>query len=369
MTNKNKEEMLLSTIYKRTKTGKIQEWTVEVEGNKYRTISGQTDGAKTLSEWTICSSKTYCTAEEQALKEAKAMRNIKLSEDCFENIEDIDNFKFFEPMLAHKFIDRKAKGKIQYPMYDQPKLDGMRCIVKKDGMWSRKGKRIISAPHIFERMKHLFVDNPDYIFDGELYCDKLFNDFNKIMSLAKKTKPTIEDIEESEKYLEYHIYDFPSAGGVFINRYNELCKLSYLLPSCCKIVSTTQVNNEEEVEKHLEKFIEEGYEGQILRANTLYENKRSNGLLKNKIFDDAEFIIRGVLEGKGNYSGKVGRLEFSTNKGVCFTAPVNNTWEQLEQYWNHKDELIGKVAKVKFFGYTPDGSLRFPKVIEIDRQD
>ena len=36
--------MKLETIYKATKSGKVQEWTIEIEDNKYRTISGQTDG-------------------------------------------------------------------------------------------------------------------------------------------------------------------------------------------------------------------------------------------------------------------------------------------------------------------------------------
>ena len=51
---------------------------------------------------------------------------------------------------------KNDKDKVKYPIYSQPKLDGIRCIVKKDGMWSRNGKKIISAPHIHESLKPLF---------------------------------------------------------------------------------------------------------------------------------------------------------------------------------------------------------------------
>lgn len=359
--------MKLGKIYKRTKTGKIQEWEVEVEGNKFRTISGQKGGVKTSSDWTICEAKSYCTAEEQALREAEAMRNIKISEGCFENIDEIDNTKYFEPMLANKYEDIVKKGKMKFPCWAQPKLDGMRDITQHTGMWSRKGKPIISAPHITDELEPLFKKYPHIILDGELYCDKLADDFNKIMSLARKTKPTLEDIRESAEYLEYHIYDFPSAGGVFSYRYSELCKLD--LPSCCKLVPTVLIHNQKELDEHMEWCLEQGYEGQIIRFDGPYENKRSNYLIKRKNFVDEEFIITGVLEGKGNYSNKVGRLEFNTAGGIYFTATVNATWETLEDLWNRREELIGKSATVKYFGYTPDGSLRFPKVIDIARED
>lgn len=359
--------MKLETIYKRAKTGKIQEWTIEVEGNRFRTISGQSDGVKTLSDWTTCEAKSYCTAEEQALKEAEAMRNIKIAEGCFEDIEEIDNTKYFEPMLAVKYADMVKKLKMRFPCWAQPKLDGMRDIDKKTGMWSRKGKPIVSAPHIVNALKPLFNEHPDFILDGELYCDKLADDFNKIMSLARKTKPTLEDLEESAQYLEYHIYDFPSVQDIFSKRYAELCKLN--LPECCKVVETTLIHNQEELDTHMEWCLANGYEGQIIRMDERYENKRSNYLIKRKNFDDDEFTIIGVLEGKGNYSNKVGKLEFKTKYGVYFTAPINATWEKLAELWQRREEIVGKSATVKFFGYTPDGSVRFPKVIDIARED
>ena len=45
---------LLPTLFSRTSTGAIQQWTVQIDGNKFRVESGQTDGKKVLSEWTVC---------------------------------------------------------------------------------------------------------------------------------------------------------------------------------------------------------------------------------------------------------------------------------------------------------------------------
>ena len=185
--------MKLDTIYKKTKTGAVQEWTIEISDNKYRTHSGQIGGKVTTNSWTVVYGKNVgkangTTDNNQALKEAIAKRTKKLESGYFEDINNIDIKQYFEPMLAAKWEDYKAK--IEYPIFSQPKLDGIRCILTKEGMFSRNGKPIVSAPHIFESMKPIFDENPNLTFDGELYADKFANDFNKIVSLVRKSKPT-----------------------------------------------------------------------------------------------------------------------------------------------------------------------------------
>ena len=104
--------MKLNTIYKKAVSGKTLEWTIEIEGDKYRTISGYIDGVKTESEWTICYPKNIgktnaTTAEEQAVLEATAMRRKRLELSSVENLADVDKPTLFKPMLAHKFEDYK----------------------------------------------------------------------------------------------------------------------------------------------------------------------------------------------------------------------------------------------------------------------
>jgi hypothetical protein len=88
--------MKLNTLYSRSVNKKINTFTIEIEDNKYRTISGYEDGVKTISEWTICNAKSYCTAEEQAIKEAKAIHRKKTETGSYENISDIDIKTYFQ---------------------------------------------------------------------------------------------------------------------------------------------------------------------------------------------------------------------------------------------------------------------------------
>ena len=359
--------MKLSKLYSRSSNGKISTWEIEIIKNNYRTISGY-DGMKlTTSEFTVCTSKSYCTAEEQALKEATALHRKKMEAGSFENINDVDNNIFFEPMLAHKFED--YKDKLIYPLFSQPKLDGIRCIVKSNGMWSRTGKRIISAPHIFEALKPLFELNPDLIFDGELYADKFANDFNAICSLVKKTKPTADDLIKSAESIQYHIYDLPSYNTTFVYRYQYLIKLITNYHPSIVLVKTDQIDNINDLLAYYEDYIIEGYEGQMIRLNKEYESKRSKSLLKHKSFIDEEYIILGVEEGVGNKKGMVGSFVFKNKNGKQFNASPKFNWGECIEMWKQKDTLIGKQATVKYFNLTPDLIPRFPYVIKIGREE
>lgn len=361
--------MKLNTLYKRATNGKVVEHTIEVENNCFRTISGYTDGLKTTSEWTCCSGKNIgkkneTTPNEQAMAEAKAMWTKRVELGNFENINDIDNEVYFSPMLAHKWEDRKDK--IKYPVLVQPKLDGIRCIVKADGMWSRNGKKIVSAPHIYESLKPLFETNPDLILDGELYADKFANDFNAICSLVKKTKPTSADLDESAKSIQYWIYDVPSVDRVFNDRLSQLRWLS--LPSNCFRVPTYVAFDEKAVNDYYEEFVDNGYEGLMVRTDEKYENKRSKSLLKHKSFIDEEYTILDVEEGIGNKTGMIGSFVFENKEGKRFNASPKFNWKECTIMWNDRANLIGKSATVKYFNLTPDGVPRFPYVIKIDRE-
>ena len=366
---------MLPTIYKKTKGNKIQEWTVEVNGNSYRTISGQTDGLKVTSEYTICFAKNVgkaneTTSEEQAQKEAEALFKKKIEGGYHESIGDIENKKFFEPMLAEKWED--YEDVIKYPVYSQPKLDGIRCIVKSDGMWTRSGKKLVSAPHIHAALKPFFDLDPSLIFDGELYNHSLKDNFNKIVSLSKKTKPTKEDLEESSKTIQYYIYDLPSAVGQFLDRSKALLDIQYhktiMLPDCIQFVPTHPVINKEAIYSLYEEYIQEGYEGQMIRLNRPYQNKRTKFLLKHKSFNDLEFKILDIVEGEGNRTGTAGHMVFEIN-GQRFKSNIKGEFEYVQSVWNDRHNLIGKMATVTYFNLTPAGIPRFPYVTNINREE
>jgi len=233
-------------------------------------------------------------------------------------------------------------------------------------MWSRNGKKIISAPHIYEAMKPLFETNPDLIFDGELYADKFANDFNAICSLVKKTKPTSDDLKKSAESIQYHIYDLPSCSGVFSERSEVLYSLD--LPKCCKRVDTHFVIHESLLIDLYSAYVNQGFEGQMIRLDKEYESKRSKSLLKHKSFIDEEYTILDVVEGEGNKTGMVGSFVFRSKTGYIFNSSPKYSWDECKELWKQRQELIGKSATVKYFNLTPDGVPRFPYVINIDRE-
>jgi DNA ligase-1 len=358
--------MKLPALYSRRSDGKVQIWEKEVDGNKHRSHSGIMDGEIVVSEWTVCGGKNVgrtneTTANQQAMAEAKSEYQKKLDKGYREDINDIDNASFFEPMLAKTWQDYKDEALKSGKLFLQPKLDGLRLIANKDGLWTRNGKEYKSIPHIHEALRPLFRYNPKYIFDGEVYADKYAQDFNKICSLAKKTKPTKEDLLEAAKSIEYHIYDFPFWDDIFSARHKELKKvLEFSKSSAIKLVETHEASSEQEVVDAYEDFVEEGYEGAMVRLDAKYEQKRTKSLLKYKEFKDGEYLILDVVEGVGNRSGGAGAIVCKNRDGSTFNSNIKGTREFCKEMLLKKDEYIGKKATIKYFNLTVDGVPRFP---------
>jgi DNA ligase-1 len=365
------KDMKLPMLFARTNTGAIQTWTIEVDGNKFRTHYGQIDGAIQITEWTVCEGKNTgkknaTSNEDQAVKEAKATWKKKKESGYFEKINDIDGVSFTEPMLAKNYDD--YKDELKYPIYSQPKLDGIRCVVKKDGMWSRNGKSIVSAPHVLVALKPFFDKFPNAILDGELYADKFANDFNAICSLVKKTKPTPEDLVESATNIQYWVYDW-IVSKTFSDRNSDIT--TYLTNNnVVRRVPTHLVYTITHLNELYEKYVVEGYEGQMVRTDGPYENKRSKCLLKRKEFKDSEFKILDIVEGVGNKSGMAGHMVFKNHKDIEFHSNIKGDRTYLRELLTNKNKLIGKSATVKYFNLTPGDELpRFPYVVNIDREN
>lgn len=364
--------MMLPILFKRSNSKEhINQWQIEVEGSKFRTITGFVGMKLFVGNWTECipknkGKKNATTAEEQALFEAKALWQKRKDLGYWEDINDCDKKVFFQPMLAADWNKTKSKINIKEGVYSDPKLDGIRCIVKSDGMWTRNGKELISTPHIFESLKFLFKENEDLILDGELYADKNICDFNTIVSCVRKTKPTQADLDLSKEYIKFWVYDCPSYDGIFSKRKQYLINLN--LPNTCIIVNSIKCYNGNELIKLYGEYITEGYEGQMIRTDSQYENKRSKFLMKNKEFFDDEFIVLNIFEGVGKFQNKAATVLCNTKEGVEFKATINGQMSYLEEIWNNKKHYIGKSATIKYFEKTSDGSIRFGKVINLSRE-
>ena len=371
--------MFLPMLYKKRSDGGTQEWHIEVEGSAFRVTSGKQDGKKVTAKWTYCQGKNLgkaneTTDEEQAQLEAQAKWQKKLDGEYTDSIDNVGELTYVKPMLAKKWED--YEDKIGFPVYAQPKLDGIRCIATKDGLKSRTGKDIVAVPHIFESLQEFFEEYPDVVLDGELYCDKFDNDFNAICSIVRKSARLTEEDFEKAKVIEYHVYDIVDNTMCFRER-TDFIKLNFGCESEFQTgdliygeghvvpVETLFVTGKEMLDELYGQWQERGYEGQMIRLNVPYENKRSKSLLKRKEFQDNEYEILGVEEGSGNRSGTVGYFNFVTPEGVAFKSNIKGNFEYLTELLENRESLIGKQATIKYFRLTPDGVPRFPYVVAI----
>lgn len=358
--SQNKTVSGLPVLYSRRSDSGCQTWRIEVEGCQFRMISGTKNGAETASEWTVCKGKNIgakneTSPEAQALKEAQSRWQKKVDSGYKVDEADIDIAGHFEPMLAHDY--KKNIAVVTFPIYVQPKLDGMRCVARKDGLWSRNGKPILAAPHIFEAVSKLFEAEPRLVLDGELYADKLAGDFNKVISLAKKSKPTADELAESATHLEYHVYDlfYPHQPTMNFSERSRSVEtfLRALDRPCLRVVPTILAGTQSELDEIYGTWLERGYEGQMLRLDTPYESKRTTALLKRKEFCDEEFMLVDVTEGKGNRSGMAGRCHFTTAAGVAFETGIRGNRDFYRRLLQEKEALKGKLCTVRYQNMTP----------------
>ncbi|WP_394998895.1 hypothetical protein, partial [Acinetobacter sp.] len=359
----------LPKIYKRTSTGAIQEWEIVIDDDKFWTISGQVDGKKVESKPTVAKGKNTgktnaTTGAEQALKEATAKRRLKLEGEYKESPDDVDTLDFKEPLLAKDY--KEYRDEIKFPFWSQPKLDGVRCIVRADGMYSRNGKPIVAAPHIIDTLQEILKQYPGLEFDGELYNHGLKNNFDKIISLVRRGKPTEADFVESKETVQYWIYDVRDQDKSFSDRSAFLKQLFVEYPEMhehCKFVETTKCNDQDELDDLYAYYQVEGFEGQMVRLDgDGYEFKRSKNLLKRKEFIDEEFTLLDITEGDGNRSGMAGRFWYEKD-GKPFKSNMRGRVDQYKEWWFNKEQYIGQKFTVRYQNLTPDGSPRFAVTI------
>jgi DNA ligase 1 len=365
----------LPTLFKRDTTGKIRMWEVEyAEGILIglevtdqgsagtRTISGLVDGQKVTSEWNLSTPKNVGKANEttslsQAMAEAQALWAKRSEKEYFEDVNAIDSYEKFKPMLAHDYTKRPQESG-----WSQPKLDGIRCVVDKNGMWTRAGKPITSCPHIWESLKGYMEQNPHHILDGELYNHELKADFNKITSLVRKLKSTPEDIAEAKSLVQYHVYDMFDSVVPNMKFTNRVKQAYWANNEYVKIVSTDYCENQAQLDEQYSMYMEQGYEGQMVRNDTSYESKRSKNLLKRKEFITEEFTVIQMLEGQGNWSGHAKRFILRDKEGKEFGSGIRGQQAELSKLWESKN--APNWATCRYFELTPDGIPRFPVIVD-----
>jgi DNA ligase-1 len=258
-----------------------------------------------------------------------------------------------KPMLAQTY----KEGKVKFPAFVQPKLDGVRCLMAvtvekhKAGtnytidFLSRSGKVYETLSHIEEAVREN-GPSESFILDGEIYSEELT--FQGILKAVKKQRP------ESEK-LHFRAYDIVMEGPMTERLQKMMELVTSLGTSSIAFVSTMKVTSHTELQSLHDGFVELGYEGAMLRTftGTYGQGQRSSDLLKVKMFQEEEFEFVNWTHGQ--------RPEdliavCKTKEGKEFRAKMmGNVVEKKEMEENTPMKIT-----VKYFELTEDRIPRFP---------
>lgn len=342
------------TLYAANKDGSVQQWSVFVDGNVVIVEYGKHNG-KLQTKQTVCESKNVgkvneTTPEQQATLEAESKYRDQIRKGYVESIEDVS----FSTDKTRVMLAQDASKKphfVKYPCHTQPKLDGNRCLVTfdEDGepVFNSRGAKVYPKhEHLAEQLKQLRAATGFDSFDGELYIHGI--PLQKIVSLVKKVQP------DSSK-LEYRIYDVPSEK-VWSEREKDLTELSKHIKLNISTVPVTVCNNEQEAKESIHNYMDQGYEGTILRnLNGKYEfGQRSNDLLKWKVFESTEALVYNV----GIDKNGEGVLLCKMQNGIEFRCKMKGTHE--ERLYEEQLKLVGKYITFTYQTLTVDGVPQFP---------
>ena len=270
-----------------------------------------------------------------------------------------------KPMLAYK-VDKKPVDWSEN-VFIQPNLDGVRCVIQLDNdkvvSHSRTGKQFFNIAHIEESLQDFFAHSPDVVLDGELYNHDLRDDFEKIISLVRKQKPTSDDRLQAKNLIQFHCYDYIETvmDQPYGYRMNQLTT-SDMYSYCVKYVPTNLVLRMDDAKVYHARNLANDYEGSILRLDKPYQQKRSYNLQKFKDFSDTEATIVGYETGKGKRTGTLGKFIMQDDEGIRFGCPPGKgyTYKDLANILNNIGDYIGQRATFTYFERTKANSYRHP---------
>ena len=226
----------------------------------------------------------------------------------------------------------------------------------------------------------------DEFLDGELFAGREnFQD----MGVVRKKNP------EDEEWLpiKYVVYDLPEDSGKFEDRVVKLKKIvekatkvwnkkkkDYPEPFCdisCPLVFTDQIKitSLEHLDKIYKDVLSKGGEGVMIKDPvSLYEDKRSDYMLKYKPCFDAEAVIVDYKDGNGKYSNMLGAF-------ICKPLINYGNYSVIDENEDHEfcvsgmdDEVRGNylethsegtVITYEYSGMTDTGKPRFARYLRV----
>ncbi|PSM52329.1 DNA ligase [Campylobacter blaseri] len=244
-------------------------------------------------------------------------------------------------MLLNEYNNENLSG-----WYMSEKLDGVRARWNGKELVSRNGNKF-SAP------KDFIKDFPSFSLDGELFTKR--GDFANISSITSQLIP-----HNGWSEIKFYIFDIPDLNESFDIKYKKMQEIS---KNSKNIVFIEQkiVKNNEEVFEFLDEVVSKGGEGVVVREPSLiYENARSNRILKLKKFKDSECKVVAINKGNGKYKDKMGSITCEKEDGVRFKIGTGFNDEIREN-----PPKIGDIITYKYQNLTKKGIPRFAVFLRI----
>jgi DNA ligase-1 len=349
-------------LYKRDTKGNIRFLKATAVGAELIQESGIVGTENPIEHRKTCKGKNIgraneTTPQEQASKELESLVAEKLKEGYFKTPQEAQTEDTLFPMLAKDYKKESKKIDWSKPVYVQPKLDGMRCLitVSEEGVTlkSRDGRYIETMHHIIKDFENVIHGT----YDGELYAHGY--SFQENMELIKKW---VEGDEGSIK-VKFHSYDAVTPGHITIRLLVRDTNIGG--KKTVELVETEKIKSEEELKAYHKKKLSEGYEGTIVRhGDAEYKiNGRSSNLLKYKDFIDIACPIVDITPAEQRPEWGVPVL--SLGDGRTFRAGMKYSHEKRVDFLKNKEKYIGKTAEIRFFEYSDTGIPRFPVMVGI----
>ena len=261
------------------------------------------------------------------------------------------------------------------------KLNGNRGTYYKGKIISRQGKEFTGLDHIINDIKALLGDKADTIvLDGELRrknIDGISDNENFRIGTGILNS---DDVDKS--CINFTMYDVLSVEefdkGIGTINYRERREIlndmrNTIQEKNLKNIAIVDMfyegTDQTQISKYLDKMVSEDKEGCMLDKNVVYKCKRHSGILKVKRFYTIDLKILRLEEGSGRLSGTLGAfvVDYKDNE---LSVGSGMTDEQRTEFWNKRDELVGRVIEVKYKEESNDKttgnvSLQFPIFISL----
>ena len=368
---------------------KVKHWIIKVIENQDSTASilrthGYIDHKMTTSSKHITCGKNIgkkneTTCLQQAINEAKSLWKKQKEAGYSDSRSELCELSSTVdaqvlPMLAHDYNKRHKDIEPKYCI--QPKLDGVRLIAtRRDNkivFLSRTGKHINHLDHIARELsEHNVLSDDNMHIDGELYTSDL--PFDELSGLFRKTHLNEQDFARI-KLMKFHVFDcFNTQDGSKLRFSERWLMINNLKLDRCKYITAVKtkfydqsiINCDESIRMAHETFVQEGYEGVIIRnTDSVYKcGYRSKDLQKYKEFIDAEYTIVGGKEATGEDRGTV-VFECKCNNSTFMVRPRGSRAIR-KHYLENIDGIIGKKLTVRYQNLSEQLVPRFPVGIAI----